>query len=353
MTKVSYIHGIGKIRKGKVAKPNMIDFTKLSEGELRLTLLAEQYSILNTFYPEEQSFKEGKQLLVDTLFTGLHRNFNANSIGSLYRSQTRLIKEIQKARYQSHPAGKTIQGRKLSAGIGDPLIPLEDCILDVVDTPQGPVVIRVPGCDDSDNYWKRLLNEHLEKSSHHLLYQFEQNPNAVPPIVAAKKLNHELAIAKLHEVSRLSVSNIKMWLRNGIMRNNAANGIEPFQPEASINILREGVPLKQQDGVGEITIGLVIALITAITGAIAATGDFIKSMKQTDQQRFKSTLADMGLTSFWPSRIRLVFNWRRSRNSSPQSTTSRRREWRNRLFTAGNWSSCSIAVKINQHGIYN
>jgi hypothetical protein len=289
MTKISYIHGIGataeerKQRAAEVPGPSLIDYTKWTEGELQLVLLAEQINMLAAYAPEDKELQKSKQILQDVLYRGVHR---AGGLpGGIFTGRlATVLAAIRNARQLARPAAGEITGRKngISGGIGDPIIPYEDCQV-VVDDPNDPLgawTYTDAACVKR-NEIKKILNDNLENSAHHILYDFVANPNLTPPIVAVKTQNHRAARATLSQISKLSSTSLKMWIRNGVIRNNIAQGAGAIQPEDTIATLKSGAIA----GIGEpLTAAALVAIIKAIAAAISAASALVLLLKQKDPQ---------------------------------------------------------------------
>ena len=285
MTHISYIAGIGsdeyKDRSVLVPTQSYIDYTALTDGELRLTLLADQVNILSAFYPEDQDLQKSKNILVDALYKGVHRTALPGGVHAGILAT--VVKELRFARENVKPAAGRIIGRKngIGSGIGDPLIPYDDCTI-YQENEYGQMVATNdvdPDCLKNNNI-KKILNENLEKAGHHILYEFVSNPNAQPATVAAKTLNHRAVKATVSKVSKLSQDNMRLWLRNGIIRNNAARGAAPMQPEMTIDQFKaKSVAVS---GVGFLPAAVVI--IQCIVAAIAATATLVSALKSKDSQ---------------------------------------------------------------------
>lgn len=343
MSKVSYIHGPFAERsrsegipqnemrdraKGLPAR-SFVDYSALTDGEMKLILAYEQFRILSAYYPEAREARRSAELLKDALFMGLHGP--KNRLSGTDQAQVRRL--IEQARARTAPAAFVMDGRaSILQGIGDvidrdtppivndwgrdgngtgsaidatlppmPAFTQKDC----GKKPTGPFKNkeRREAYDlcAQQNQYVRLLNEKLEKSGHHILYSFNDKPNQSPQVVTVKTVNHRAAIEKWNEITGLSKDNIRNWIRVGIMRNNARVGVEPYQPEQTIAVFKEGVIAKNQKGVGEpLTIAAIVAIISAITAAAGATAALINSLSARDSLRFKSSLGDMGLPSFGP-----------------------------------------------------
>lgn len=278
---------------------NLIDYSAWTEGETRLALLAEQLNIIASFYPEDREVQKARGVLIDTLHKGLHRA--SLPTGILSGKVGQVAREIKKARRMVNPAnGERLYGRKngIGAGIGDPLIPMEDCELIMQEYYQtnNMATLEAYKTCRKENEMKGLLNNHLEKSSHHLLYEFltPKERSISPNVVAVKSLNHRIGTDLLSQSSQLSRENIRLWMRNGVMRHNALNGLEPLPPEYSIDLLRSNPKNAQGaavNGVGigvepvSTTIALIVAiakLVGAIAAALSAAAGLIYLLKSKD-----------------------------------------------------------------------
>ncbi len=315
MTKLTYIHGlpgVGNVpanefrdRSRNVPRKSYINFSTLTSGELKLALALEQAELLASFYPENREFGQIAETLRNALYMGVHGPAGEKYVSTPSEYARQIIRI---ARNQRGPAAKYITDRESTLhGPDNPLLknPLQECgrepgkILGVFNNKKQK---DWETCMDQIGY-QNLLNQKLESSAHHILYHFEKNPNSAPNSVAAKKVLHGTAIYKWAEITGISADNITLWVRNGVMRGNTKQGMEPLQPEASIDLMRVGVPMKLESGVGFIdpaTIALLIKLVSAISAAVGATVAMLKSLKVKDQLRFQSSLSDMGLPPFGP-----------------------------------------------------
>jgi len=315
MTKLTYIHGLpgaGYIpanelqdRSRNVPAKGYINFSTLTDGELKLALALEQVQMLAAFYPENKEYRGIADTLRDALYMGVHGPAGEHYARVANAYAQRLIAI---ARNKPGPAAKLITDRETTLkGPNDPIVknPLQECgrepgkILGVFNHKKQK---EWETCMDQIGY-QNLLNKKLEDGAHHILYNFEKNPNSAPNAVAAKKVLHSTAIYKWSEITGISPENIELWVRNGVMRGNTKQGLDPMQPEASIDLMRNGIPEKYASGVGVIdpvTLAALTKLITAIIAAVGATATLIKSLQVKDQLRFQSSLSDMGLPPFGP-----------------------------------------------------
>lgn len=301
MTRISYIHGIPEDeiadRSKGVPNRSFIDYPQMTDGHLRLQLILEQLNILSGFYPDNQELFQAQVQLSDYL---------AKGIGSPFIGITKMIpflrKEIRKARKQT----------KKASAINNKLIDLDDCSKYLVwdENPYGDWEWRETDEYDKckkDNRYKGLLNDHLEETSHHLLYNYIEQANQSPTIVVAKSLQHSLAIENLAKITGLGKSNLKLWVRNGILRSNVSHGMQPLQPETTIHALKTGgkvlteVSNSSSQVSGFITGAfLVLKILSAATAAILAANKLISNMKPTEKQQMQNASANFGLDSFGP-----------------------------------------------------
>lgn len=295
MTKVTYLHGIPadeyKDRGKQVGPQPFLNYGKMTVGETRLALAAEQAKILAAYYPEDQQFAIGAQELDNLLYRGLH-----NSIYLGLSAPAFVRRAVGQARGKTQPEGGGIlEGR---SGVGStPLIPYDDCARFMHDTSL-TFHQRTQAISDclGKNREIEILNTHLEKSAHHLLYEYASASN-IPGIVTTKRVLHRNAVSKVGQLFEFDRPNLVLWLRNGVMRNNAINGAPPFQPEKTIDALKPGA------GIGEpITIAAVTAIVTAIIGAIGATVSLLQALKAARAQEIKSVANGIGTPTFGPEK---------------------------------------------------
>jgi hypothetical protein len=308
MTKLTYIHGIPvdefADRGKQVPKADYINFQTLTEGEMKLVLAMQQADILKSFYPEIKDYRLASDAFRNALYTGIHGPEGDKLSGAANEFVRRIISD---ARLRRGPAAKHILGRESTlSGPDQPVIdnPLVACGVPPPKTLglfNNKKIKAWEECVDQNRY-QTLLNNKLESSSHHILYNFEKNPNQSPATVATKSVLHKTVIYKWAEITGLSADNIELWVRNGVMRGNAKGGLDPLQPENSIEVLKNVVPIKYANGLGidPVTIKLLTELITLIIAAAAATKGLIDSLKAKDAIRFQSSVGDIGLPPFGP-----------------------------------------------------
>lgn len=300
MTKVSYLAGIPEDEKKDRAKqvPNKPFFpvNSMTKGELRLALYREQFRILAAYYPEDRIWKQGVSIIDNALYRGVHA-IGATHVGSLPGRLLPLLQQIKKAKKEIQPANNQFLISRNQIG-NDPLVdllncdPLQDDINDLLEqinqyqTPPADLVrllgdkeAALQACEE-ENEMRDLLNEYLEESAHHLLYEWVGNANAEPPIVATKTTLHKIGQDRISQASGIDDDLVRLWMRNGIMRQNAKKEIGPLQPEQTIQALKENAG--ESIGIDPATI---IAIFTIIAAAAKAASAIIQAIKQTKPQQ--------------------------------------------------------------------
>lgn len=331
MTKVTYIHGVPDASRipanemadrGKLVinKP-YIDWSGMTSGELQLALIYEQLDIFSQYYPENPVFAANKNRILDVLAFGLQKT-SVQPAGNddLSRMVTAYIKKAQR---KTRPAGFLLpKARKAGLtdaaiagirGIGNPIIPPIDCsqytTTILVPQPQGPDREEIQ-VNDQAAYDKcqhqaslvKLLNQHLEKAGHHLLYAYVGNPNAQPQVVSAKYVDHIKAINAFANITDLDLENMKMWVRNGIIRGNAQGGVSPMQPELTYNTVKNYWINKNQEGIGDFgaTITIILGILAIISAAATVATDILNLARAADRQQLQNEAHNFGTVAFGP-----------------------------------------------------
>lgn len=307
MTKISYIHGIPQNewsdRGGEVPAQSYLNYSGLTSGEMKLALLQEQLAMLAAFYPENKEFQQGKSMLENALYRGIHGAPPA--FGILSPGLQAVAGAINQARRNNRPAnGVAIVQRESTrmGGIGNPLVPMKDCeaIISNLEGPSDPrwksAQQQYKACVE-DNKYVPLLNKHLEKSSYHLLYEFASAQDAANyNDVSTKRVLHRASTTTMHKITKVQQENLRLWMRNGVMRSNTAKGISPLQPEQSIAMLKENAGA----GVGIDPVTL-IAIIGAIASAIAAISKMVVDVKAASKNPYAfQEVQGIGTGAFGP-----------------------------------------------------
>ena len=259
--------------------------------------------MLAAYYPENKEFQQGKSMLENALYRGIHGQ--PPIFGILSPGLQAVAGAINKARRNNRPAnGIAVVQRQATrmGGIGAPLVPMQDCetIIQNVDTGDpkawGTKLEAYKACQEANKYVP-LLNKHLEKSSYHLLYEFSSQQDASQyNSVATKRVLHKAGTTTMHKLTKVQQDNLRTWMRNGVMRSNTAKGIAPLQPEQSIATLRENAG----KGVGIDPITL-LAIIGAIAAAISEIVKMVNQVKVAAKDPYAfQELPGIGTGAFGP-----------------------------------------------------
>lgn len=290
MTKISYIHSVVPYdewsdRGAEIPAQNYINYSAMTSGEMKLALLQEQLSMLAAFYPEKKEFQQGKSMLENALYRGIHGAPPA--FGILTPGLQAVAGAINKARRNNRPAnGLAIVQRQDTrmGGIGNPLVPMQDCeplMQEYYATNNMATLEKYKLCREANKYVP-TLNQHLEKGSYHLLYEFTTpQQGAEYNFVATKRVLHKAGTTTMHNITKVEQENLRLWMRNGVMRSNTKKGIAPLQPEQSIAALKENAGA----GVGIDPVTL-IAIIGAITAAIIELSKLVANIKATSKNQY-------------------------------------------------------------------
>lgn len=317
MTKVTYLHGIPANEyadRGKeMPQRRYLNYGDMTVGETRLALAAEQARLLAAFYPEDKQFARGADELENILRSGLHRGLHLPIAAPAF-----VRRAIAQAKGKTAPEG----GFMLSAmrGIGQPsspLVPYDDCdaLMTATWNPytsQGEDEYTYTDNETSMACRARnneigILNRHLEPSAHHLLYNYIAKPNEMPTVVATKSVNHRIAVSSIAQLFNFNEENLNLWLRNGVMRNNAREGASPLQPETTIQyyslVNHEGMP---SVGIDPATVAAAVkaiqGIVAAIIAAIGSTMALLAALKRERENEIRNVARGIGAGTFGPEK---------------------------------------------------
>jgi hypothetical protein len=183
----------------------------------------------------------------DAIHNGLHGlSGNIINVGRGLNDNLRDVARdimVSRKRCASAGRGEVYLWDRKDVSIGtDPLIPIVDCE-QYKNYPTGYQKCLESQQNDPNKYWKGILNTHLERASHHSLYEFMSDTQAknIRPTQFWKIGAHQQSVSIMSSVSGLSRSNIVEWHRLGIMRHNALKGAGALPPEMTIKILQDNI----------------------------------------------------------------------------------------------------------------
>lgn len=288
-----------------------LDYSTMSDGGLRLRLLREQISIFEGFYPEKRAvYQQGKNLIDRALRDGVNNLGKGWFTGPLPPEVQVLAEQMIRAKFLDAPAGLIRTPKSDTTlvnvnGVGE-LIPVPDC--DSLIGFRSAADIQKCNSQREDII---VMNKHLEKNGLHVLYLFEERPNAQPPLVTTKSLLHRTAVSTIHNITDLGVENLRLWLRNGVLRNTAQGGMTPTQPEEGIYLLKTygpnagaptgGTNTGKLNGIGD-PVTLTLALIGLIGTAIGAAAALVKEWQATKRARLLAAAQGFSTPEFGPEK---------------------------------------------------
>lgn len=298
-------------------KTPYIPYTMLTQGEMKLALLAEQADIYAQAFPENREYAQAKNMLDNALRVGVSNG--VNFVGALYNPVLQQVaKEIAQASRQTRPAsrGGLLGRQSLSTGIGDIVLDFDhDCVqyaakaankelrqdkswkyYDNFGTPEreknvfkkykGECKIRVD--------IEKIVNQSITNASHHVVYYGLQEdfPAIKDTMVATKHLFHTIGIQGLANATDVDKGLMATWSETSILAKNTAVGVGPVDsinssfylskdPDAYLASYvawqkkRGGASIK---GIGNPVAAVIIPLIGAITAAVVAAADMQKQL---------------------------------------------------------------------------
>ena len=325
MTRISMIHGIKQQSSPTVTAQPFYNYAQMTSGELNLNLIKEQLNILSSAHPESKylpSWQKGIDLINDTIYKGVHGLGSISLFTGIFDSNLFPVAQaIRRAEKRILPASTllaTDQRNSVIQGI-DPDLQLVDsktfCGKYLASQyGQGVDYVAYDKCIrlvEDQNADKKLLNDKFEDSAHYILYEFVSNQqlrdwsqidlDLVQKIFLHKSVTNSLSVRTL-----IDRDNLQLWLRNGVMRNNAnAQKLDytAYSPEETIALIMQHPELGLYNANGEPRIGepitfavcIAIAIIIATCGAIAI--DIIRTFQGKDPAVFKDLVGMLDFAS--------------------------------------------------------
>jgi hypothetical protein len=303
-------------------KREVFNFDSMTDGELHLQLKGAQFRLLHATHPNHklaEQWKEAENMYMNAVYNGVHGiSANTTVTGYLTSNLMDVQRDIISTRGRFSPAGTAINliGRS-NVGVGtDPLIQYTDYAecekfkkFDI--TAFNLCQNRI--ANDKDLRWKKVFNEHLERGSHHVLYEFMDDKQAasVRPTQQWKNGEHQKALSVMSNISALSRVNIVEWHRLGVMRHNALKGGVALPPESTIaelfkdpnatfeNILKE---YKDPETGKDVSVGFIPAaawIIFACAAALAGIAGVIQAINKQEPTAL-DRIAGIGSVLFSP-----------------------------------------------------
>ena len=330
-TRVSYIHGVPGNelpQRGLLVSQSgaYIPYTSMTQGEMRLAILRQQAEIFAQAYPDFPEYQKAVSMIDNALLQGVSNG--VPFIGALSENLQAVASAIDAASRQTAPAAGQFFGRQSLANgvrIGAPIIP--ESISDSCEDYATKMANNFYGLNLKTQQWKLasatlpgpmkarkqrwldyklqceitkgiegILNDRLEKSSHHVLYKSISGQYA--PIngtrLDTKRILHVSGIGALANVANVAAPLMDSWAEVGVMRNNAVVGAGPLSSiQSGLYVGADDSQAWEQyfqwsknqkvDKIGEPVTAIVIAVLGAVTAALAQAAQMQYALNQKKQ----------------------------------------------------------------------
>lgn len=298
MTKISYIHGLESAP--KVVNDAQFDIAAFSTGEFYLMQVKRRFEILRDYYGDPGRTLQTAITQIENAITGNVQNF---AFGGVQSSQLNEVNQaIQYAKSIDSPAFIQFSREEKFQNFG-------------LTKTEYPALPAINQADWIKEYYKKYnlsdskenaklayqayityinfrtgMAKNWENVGHHVLYEFVGQSLAVPAKVTTKSVLHAQAIDIVQKVARGPRETIKLWTENGIMKNNAKQGIAPLTGIETINELKS-------DAIGAVG---VVEILKAVTAAVAAATLFVTAVKSTPEGDYMNAVTGFSTPSYGP-----------------------------------------------------
>jgi hypothetical protein len=356
-------------RSGYVPPKLVLPYPTMTEGEMELFLLMDQLGIIGGFYQDQELLKEQeriKTILNNDLHAGGISISGSGPVNNLVRTVlNRARKNTRPASIYSQPRTVSISGfldhlqtpqDYLAYGLGfgpakydcekikNSILSISE-VKDQIDFEEQDAALEGKSFDRTEyenqvlfnimagqgsfynltsvreklndynqckqfNAYVPLFHKHLDTSSPHILYNWVKNINTQPGLVITKTQAHRGAIDVLTQITGVKRDLFVLWLRNGILRANIAQGLEPYHPEKMIEILQgespgyiqKNIPTIPQNNtaVSGAFLAVLPIIIKCLAVAVGAAATIVTLLKAEDQQKLQSSFSSWGQPSFGP-----------------------------------------------------
>ncbi len=247
-----------------------IPYLSMTQGEMRLALLAEQARIYAKAFPELKQYATAATMLTNALNAGVSRgvSFVGRLDGPLLQ---KVAREITTASRQQRPASREgfMARKSIATGIG--VIPVQDRLKACLDA-GGLSPSNVIKCTSAAKI-EQILNDGIIKSGHHMLYKNLKSSDNLPSDVNTKKIFQQSGVEGMALVGSLNVPLMYEWVETAILNKNVQGNVGPYSSRDTSFLLGN------REHIGEpITIGLITTLIVSALGAAAA---LLKELRAT------------------------------------------------------------------------
>jgi Transglutaminase-like superfamily len=314
MTKIAHVHGISKIGNIDVPKPVYLNYARMTDGELSLQIMREKLVLFKSVHPESKLTREwqtGIELIDNAIFKGVHGLKGATWTPSYGVDLNKVKYAIQEAAKRFAPAAHNMIELVDRAHVGngtDPLIHVgfEECKA-ILSQPYAPRSSYNSCMERAYAFEKeiRVLNEELENSAHHFLYEHGESPNFFKNKgyknefeLMTKISQHKKLVTDMANGLSLSRDNVSAWADLGIRRRNSTKDLGSMSGQNSIILLqsRPDLGLFDKDGnstdgsgykaIGDFGLSAVIGLCVLIFVSGTAIAGIIQVIKGQEPTAF-------------------------------------------------------------------
>lgn len=261
MTQITSITGLaGDLKdRGKYvsSKAPYIPYTAMTNGEMKLALLQDEFLVKSALYPEVKAYRSAADMYGNALNAGVSQGINF--VGALYDPVLQqAAANITKAVKDTRPAAKAFIGRKSLADgvrIGEGPVYTGDFDHDCVQYATklanrkyninkdwtwwnnksdlfGPDKAKRAFWNETKNDCEirvaveKILNTYMVDTAHHIVYK--NMGTAFKPIIGSqvltKKILHYSGVGGLANVSSLTINLMDSWAEMALKRKNATLG---------------------------------------------------------------------------------------------------------------------------------
>jgi hypothetical protein len=348
-TRISYLHGtkapavrtikarpsvserIADAPMNTAPRPN-IDINGITGGQLTLELLDDQLNILIQHYGDPDGIlQKARNMIFYSKKNHFHYN-NTLPTGYIDPRLYDLIRQINDASKNTRINGKWYDTTIEELEYKRPTKYPRNCS-DILandkyykDAQSGLQNIVKNGRDDRNEYdqlkkyvfaarkdveecelsyeFSDLLAKQIDKSAHHMLYEFVEHPNELPSTVGTKAVLHKTAISSLSDLAYIDRNNVRIMAENGIMRTNSGAKAKEITPQYTLDVLRESINVNDPKArIGVFGIDDIAIIVAVISQAIKWATDFKQKMNDQRRASFESLNNGFGTKGYSPDPI--------------------------------------------------
>lgn len=286
MTRISEIHGISipsdEIggRAANVSNMGPVPYLALTAGEMRLWLAAQVAKARAQYYGSDApQYQRAYTMIENALNAGAHDN--KAFVGAIPDNLQPIAQLIAYAQRDTAPASKAVPFvRPKISGINADVIPAQQRLLACLNASQGNFG-KVAKCYKAFNI-ETIINKHIGKGAHHMLYKSLPNRNTLPTSVAVKVQLHELGYQGMAQIGNINdYSLMNDWIEAAIVINNIQGGVGDLNSViSSYQLAPDPEAAKIQYGINDF--GITAALAGLLIAAIGLCKKWLTDLQKVD-----------------------------------------------------------------------